>query len=166
VNGAEQGDCGWRRRSRPNAAALSKIGSLRDALSLSDGTVGGLGTVVQSFVRSKLNAGHDRLLCGRVGASLMVIMRFGKQPCFRRSRMGLPQSLCSIGTRSGNIRARGSSLLARPYIARLSVFNRLICPSFCPLLQRSDNTFPAASILRRKVRANHCMACIQERCAS
>jgi hypothetical protein len=31
-----------------------------------------------------------------------------------------------MGRESGNIRARNSSMLARPYIPRLSVFNRLI----------------------------------------
>jgi hypothetical protein len=35
------------------------------------------------------------------------------------------------------MRARRSSALARPYIARLRVFNRLICPSVWPLLQNS-----------------------------
>jgi len=61
-----------------NAAALTKFGSLHDALSLSDGTAGGLGTIVQSLWRSKLNAGHDRLLCGRVGAELVGDDAFGK----------------------------------------------------------------------------------------
>jgi transposase-like protein len=42
---------------------------------------------------------------------------------------GLPHFSCSGNADSGIIRARSSSALARPYMARLSVFNRLICPS-------------------------------------
>jgi hypothetical protein len=37
--------------------------------------------------------------------------------------------------------ARSSSALARSHIPHLTVFNRLICPSGWPLLQRSASTF-------------------------
>ena len=52
----------------------------------------------------------------------------------------------------GNIRARSSSGPARPYIARLRDFRRLICPSVWPLLQRSEIAFLTASISLRKAR--------------
>ena len=45
------------------------------------------------------------------------------------SLWGLPHFSCSSNADSGIIRARSSSAFARPYMARLSVFNRLICPS-------------------------------------
>jgi hypothetical protein len=41
----------------------------------------------------------------------------------------LPQTACSKGGGIGNIRARRSSALARPYIARLRTLRRLIWPS-------------------------------------
>jgi hypothetical protein len=44
---------------------------------------------------------------------------------------------------SGIIRARSSSIPARPYMAHLSVFNRLICHS-CPLLHGSSTAFRTA----------------------
>ena len=58
----------------------------------------------------------------------------------------------------GNIRARRSSGPARPYIARLRAFRRLICLSVWPLLQVSVIAFLTASISLRKVRANRCIA--------
>ena len=48
----------------------------------------------------------------------------------------LPQSWCNLGgDERGKTRARSSSNPARPYIWRLSVFSRLMCPSTGPLLQ-------------------------------
>lgn len=49
--------------------------------------------------------------------------------CDFSSCRGLPHFSCSVNADSGTIRARSSSALARPYMERLSVFNRLICPS-------------------------------------
>jgi hypothetical protein len=42
-------------------------------------------------------------------------------------------SRCKLASTKGNIRARSKSTPARPYIARLSIFNLLIWPSTCPL---------------------------------
>ena len=61
----------------------------------------------------------------------------------------LPQSVW----RRGSIRALSSSGPALPYIARLRVFRRLICPSAWPLLQGNSIAFRTASISRCKVRA-------------
>ena len=47
---------------------------------------------------------------------------------------------------------------ARPYIARLRVFNLLICPSVCPLLQGSNTAFRTASRSWRIVLAKRCIA--------
>jgi NADPH:quinone reductase-like Zn-dependent oxidoreductase len=44
------------------------------------------------------------------------------------------------------------------YIARLRVFNRLMCPSVWPLLQPLVNAFVTASRSRRTVRAKRCIA--------
>ena len=57
----------------------------------------------------------------------------------------------------GNSRACRSSGPARPDIARLRVFSRLICPSVWPLLQCSVIAFLAASMSLRNVRANRCI---------
>src|SRR5271170_7140005 len=70
----------------------------------------------------------------------------------------LPQSACWKCSGAGNIRARMSSAPARPYIARLRVFKRLICPSVWPLLQHSVSAFLTASISCRSVRTKHCIA--------
>ena len=58
----------------------------------------------------------------------------------------------------GNSRACRSSGPARPYMARLRVFSRLICPSVWPLLQCSVIAFLMASMSLRNVRANRCIA--------
>jgi hypothetical protein len=42
-------------------------------------------------------------------------------------------------------RARSSSIPARPYLCRLRVFNRLICPSVGPLLQTCSTALSACS---------------------
>ena len=70
----------------------------------------------------------------------------------------LPQTACWKCSGAGNIRARMSSAPARPYIARLRVFKRLICPSVWPLLQHSVSAFLTASISCRSVRTKHCIA--------
>ena len=49
----------------------------------------------------------------------------------------LPQSACCPVGRMGSMRALSNSTPARPYMARLRVFSRLICPSVWPLLQVS-----------------------------
>ena len=49
------------------------------------------------------------------------------------------------------MRARSNSVLARPYIDRLSVFNRLICPSVWPLLHGSVTAFCTALLSWRNV---------------
>jgi chaperonin GroEL len=72
--------------------------------------------------------------------------------------LALPQSACWKCSGAGNIRARMSSAPARPYIARLRVFKRLICPSVWPLLQHSVSAFLTASISCRSVRTKHCIA--------
>jgi type IV secretory pathway VirD2 relaxase len=48
--------------------------------------------------------------------------------CRAALREGLLQSRCRISPCNGIIRARSKSTPARPYMARLSVFNLLICP--------------------------------------
>jgi len=67
-------------------------------------------------------------------------------------------NLCCGAAYPGNIRARSSSGPARPYIARLRVLRRLICPSVCPLLHGSIIAFLTASISLRTARANRCIA--------
>jgi hypothetical protein len=47
---------------------------------------------------------------------------------------------------NGIILARSNSTLARSYMARFSIFKRLICPSTCLLLQGSRMAFRTASI--------------------
>ena len=59
---------------------------------------------------------------------------------------------------SGSIRARNSSMPARPNMARLSVFNLLIWPSAWPLLHGSAIAFLTASMSRANIRANCCRA--------
>lgn len=66
----------------------------------------------------------------------------------------------------GSIGARGSSMPARPYMARFSVLRRLICPSAWPLLQCSTMAFPTASISWLNVRANCCIERTKECFAS
>jgi hypothetical protein len=56
------------------------------------------------------------------------------------------------------MRALINSTPARPYMARLRVFNRLIWPSTCPLLQQSVTAFLIASKSRLKVLAKRCLA--------
>jgi hypothetical protein len=50
------------------------------------------------------------------------------------------------------MRARSNSAPARPYMARLSIFNLLIWPSACPLLQCSRKALVTAAISCRTVR--------------
>jgi hypothetical protein len=72
--------------------------------------------------------------------------------------LGLPHISCSMNVGSGIIRARNSSVPARPYMARLRVFNRLICPSVWPLLHGSVTAFLTAQMSCRNVRAKRCIA--------
>jgi hypothetical protein len=58
---------------------------------------------------------------------------------------------------NGSILARNNSMPARPYMARLSVFKRLICPSAWPLLDGSAMAFLTVSMSRIRVRANCCI---------
>jgi hypothetical protein len=58
---------------------------------------------------------------------------------------GLIHSWCKLLSYNDIIRARSNSRPARPYIARLRVFNLLIWPSVCPLLQGSITAFRTAS---------------------
>jgi hypothetical protein len=51
---------------------------------------------------------------------------------------------------NGSIRARNSSVPARPYIERFRILRRLICPSVCPLLHVSLMALRTASISRRR----------------
>ena len=62
-----------------------------------------------------------------------------------------------IAVSNGSIRARSSSMPARPYMARFNVLRRLICPSAWPLLQCSTMAFLTASRSRFNVRANCCI---------
>ena len=78
------------------------------------------------------------------------IPRAELRPCRRHLRRRPSPSVLDRQAEVGNIRARKSSVLARPYIARLRVFSRLICPSVWPLLQPSVNAFVTASTSRRK----------------
>jgi hypothetical protein len=71
---------------------------------------------------------------------------------------GLIYSWCKLSSCNGMMRARSKSTPARPYIARLRVFNLLICPSVCPLLQGSNTAFRTASRSWRIVLAKRCIA--------
>ena len=70
---------------------------------------------------------------------------------------GLIDSWCKSAPYSGIILARSNSTPARPYMARLRVFNLFICPSVCPLLQGSDTAFRTASKSWRIVLAKRCI---------
>jgi hypothetical protein len=63
---------------------------------------------------------------------------------------------------SGSIRALNNSMPARPNMARLRVFNRLIWPSAWPLLHGSAMAFLTASMSRASIRANCCRAWMSE----
>ena len=63
-------------------------------------------------------------------------------------------SRCKLASTKGNIRARSKSTPARPYIAPLSIFNLLIWPSTCPLLQGSRTALVTAAISCRTVLEN------------
>ena len=65
--------------------------------------------------------------------------------CRQPSWWGLIHSWCKLFSCNGIIRARSNSRPARPYIARLRVFNLLIWPSVCPLLQGSNTAFRTAA---------------------
>jgi hypothetical protein len=101
--------------------------------------------------RASLNAvaGQSRVIQG--SASLCV---------------GLPQSVCSLSCLSDNILARSRAMPARPYIARFSVFNRLIWPSTWPLLQTSVMALRTAAASWRSLMANWRMQWILELSAS
>ena len=58
---------------------------------------------------------------------------------------------------NGSILARNNSMPARPYMARLSVFKRLICPSAWQLLHGSAMAFLTVSMSRIRLRANCCI---------
>lgn len=75
-----------------------------------------------------------------------------QQPVGHRSRdYPMSSSICvMLDARSGSILARRSSVLARPYIARLRVFSLLTCPSVWPLLQSCSMAFLTASHRLRK----------------
>ena len=81
-----------------------------------------------------------------------------KPECRATSNWGLIHSWCKPPSCNGNIRARSKSTPARPYIARLRVFNLLICPSVWPLLQGSNIAFRTASRSWRIVLAKRCIA--------
>jgi hypothetical protein len=67
---------------------------------------------------------------------------------------GVCRDLRAAQDLSGSMRPRSSSVPARPYIARFSVFNRSICPPVWPLLHRSLIVLCTASISRRRICAN------------
>ena len=71
--------------------------------------------------------------------------------------MGSASLYVQMAVSNGSIRARSSSMPARPYMARFNVLRRLICPSAWPLLQCSMMAFLTASISRLNVRANCCI---------
>jgi hypothetical protein len=70
----------------------------------------------------------------------------------------LPQQMCRAVSASGSMRARSSSIPARPNIARFVVFKRLIWPSACLLLQSSVTAFRTAFRSAMRVRTNYCKA--------
>jgi hypothetical protein len=72
--------------------------------------------------------------------------------------LALRQSWCRRTCDSGIIRIRNDSVLARPYIDRLSIFKRLIWPSVWPLLHGSAIAFFTASLSRLSVLAKRCNA--------
>jgi hypothetical protein len=67
-------------------------------------------------------------------------------------------NFCCRDAYGGDMRARRSSGPARPYIARLRAFRRLICPSVWPLLQGSAIAFLTALMSLCNARANRCIA--------
>jgi len=68
---------------------------------------------------------------------------------------GGSSSICVLMKRlEGQHSSSQDSAPARPYMALLRGFRRLICPSVWPLLQRSVSAFFTASISLRNVRAN------------
>ena len=78
-------------------------------------------------------------------------------PAHVRTLDGSASLYVHMAVLNGSIRARSSSMPARPYMARFSVLRRLICPSAWPLLQCSTMAFLTASISRLNVRANCCI---------
>jgi len=90
----------------------------------------------------------------QVGKDLQYVRIKSMEPW---SAGGLRHFPCRAVNSSGSIRARSSWMLARPYIARLSVFSLLIWPSGCPLLHFSVTAFLTASRSRLRVRENCCM---------
>ena len=63
----------------------------------------------------------------------------------RAVERGLIHPWCKLLSCNGIIRARSNSRPARPDIAHLRVFNLLIWPSVCPLLQGCITAFRTAS---------------------
>jgi 3-hydroxyisobutyrate dehydrogenase len=92
-----------------------------------------------------------------LGCIASVVHHVGPQ-CHAALKRGLLHSWCKLASCNGNIRARSKSTSARPYIARLRVFNLLTCPSVCPLLHGSDTAFRTASRSWRIVLAKRCIA--------
>ncbi len=90
---------------------------------------------------------------GRVVAMLQGVLKIG----FGYTGAGSASLYVHMAVSNGSIRARSSSIPARPYMARLSALRRLICPSAWPLLQCSTMAFLTASISRLNVRANCCI---------
>ena len=69
-------------------------------------------------------------------------------------RFAVNSVLPHFAWRCDSIRALSSSGPVRPYIARLSVFRRLIWPSACPLLQGSLMALYTAAMFLGTTRAN------------
>ena len=59
--------------------------SLHHSLPFSDGDVGILSAIVQTFMGAMFDVGHGRADGGDIGPSLSVMMRLGRQSCFLRS---------------------------------------------------------------------------------
>ena len=82
--------------------------------------------------------------------------------CRDTSKQGLRHFLWRWIYWIGSIRARNNSMPARPNMALLSVFSRLIWPSAWPLLHGSAMAFLTALMSRLNIRANCCRARMPE----
>lgn len=110
----------------------------------------------------------------KVGSPMVVIRQCRAKPNRRPHHTSLLSNRTSIGSVSLGANcnleavacAREPILLARSYIDRSSVFNRLICPSVWPLLHRSVTAFCSALLSCRNVFAKRRMVKMPQEKAS
>jgi hypothetical protein len=86
-------------------------------------------TTLNEALRRKFKTPQDAMKALGLSPDLLSMDNaFGHAPAKAANDRGgaLLHSRCKLESCSGSIRARSSSMLARPYMERLSVFNRLI----------------------------------------